>query len=304
MKRKRLFCFFLLLLAAFSVKAQEVITVKTFKELTADIAARTNRRYDGNDNPCALLKILYPKEGATFEGYGITGDAEFKNGEYWVYMSGNAKRIKIHLPDTPTIELEFSDYGISSVQGNTTYSVEFVFPKTGGKLPFKFYAEAGFVAGGMMGPELSLGAYLGGFNLEANAMLPLASADLNWNHAYNPSVVCTYKPVFSVGGRLGYGISIGEKLRITPQVGMMFLKTSEKHDGNPGVFAKGAYSSSLAIDVKLQYFIAKNISIALAPEYDMTLMKSNGFKMLSDASSKIKKWNNGVGGKLAISFEF
>lgn len=304
MKRKRLVCFFLSLLAIFSVSAQEVITVKTFKELTADIAARTNRRFDGNDNPCALLKILYPKEGATFEGYGITGDTEFKNGEYWVYMSGNAKRIKIHLPDTPTIELEFSDFGISSVQGNTTYSVEFVFPKSGGKLPFKFYTEVGFVAGGMMGPELSFGAYLGGFNLEANAMLPLGSAGLYWNHAYSPTVGCTYKPVFSVGGRLGYGISIGEKIRLTPQVGMMFLKTSEKHDDNTSAFAKGAYSSSLAIDVKFQYFISKNISIALVPEYDMILMKSNGYKMLSESSSKIKKWNNGVGGKLALNFEF
>lgn len=295
---------FVLLFCA-AVHAQDEITVKTFKELTSDLSARTSRRYDMNDEPCALIKIQYPKEGASFEGT-VVGEAEFRNGEYWVYVSGGTKRIRLHLPETPTITVEFSDFGIKQAEQNMTYVIEFRFPRQGGKLPISFYAEGGFVAGGMMGAELSLGTYLGGFNLEANAMLPFGATDaLYWNNPAKPSVKCSYKPVFLAGGRLGYGIRIGEKFRITPQVGMMFMKTAETVSGsNPSSHASGSFCSSVVAAAKVQFFVTKNLAIALAPEYAIPVMKSEGFNKLADQSSKIAKWNNGIGAKVALSFEF
>lgn len=285
-------------------RAQEEVTVKTFKELASDLSARTNRRYDLNDEPCALVKVMYPKPGATFEG-NIVGEAEFRQNEYWVYVATGTKRFRIHLPEIPTIVLEASDYGFDRLQSNVTYVVEFKFPSKKG-MSGSFYAGVGFTAGSTMGPELSLGTYLGGFNIELNAMLPLGGgADVYWNNPANPSVKCTYKPTFSVGGRLGYGIKLGEAIRLTPQVGMMFMKTSESVEGGQyDAFAKGAYCSSLAIDLKAQYFFAKNLAVSLVPEYDLPVMKSEGFKVLSTASSKIKKWGNGINVKIGLSYEF
>ena len=302
---RRIASFFFALLLCVAIHAQNEIIVKTFKELTSDLSARTSRRYDLNDEPCALIKIMYPKDGATFEGT-VVGDTEFRNGEYWVYVSGGTKRIRLHLPDTPTIMVDFSDYGIKQALQNMTYVIEFRFPSQGGKLPMSFYAEAGFVAGGMMGAELSLGTYLGGFNLEVNGMLPFGATDeLYWNNPTRPSVKCSYNPSFLAGGRMGYGIRIGEKFRITPQVGMMFMKTAETVSGsNPSSHASGSFCSSVVAAAKFQFFLVKNLAIALAPEYYVPVMKSEGFNKLTEHSSKISKWNNGIGAKVALSFEF
>lgn len=115
----------LLLLISISINAQE-ITVKAFSEEINDLSARTSRRYDINDAACALIKVQYPKPGATFEGM-VIGETEFRNGEYWVYVSKGAKRLNIHLPGIQTIKITFADFGINQVQSNTTYSLEFKF---------------------------------------------------------------------------------------------------------------------------------------------------------------------------------
>lgn len=46
----------LLLLLSIAIHAQE-LTVKSFKENTKDLAARTNQRVDNNGTPCALVKV-------------------------------------------------------------------------------------------------------------------------------------------------------------------------------------------------------------------------------------------------------
>ncbi len=298
---KRILFLLLALCLTTGVSAQEEVTVKTFKELMSDLSARTSRRYDLNDDPCALVKVQYPKEGATFEGT-IVGDVEYKNGEYWVYLSKGSKRLRIHLPEVPTITVEFSDYGVQQVESNMTYSVDFRFPSA---FKSSFYLEAGMLIGSTMGPEVSLGAYFGGFNVELNAVLPMGESDnVYWNKG-TQQAVATYKPTFAVGGRLGYGIMVGKSYRITPQVGALLLKTAETMSGNSsGQIASGAYCSSLVIALKLQYLLGKNFGLSLTPEYYLPVMKSEGFKAVSEVSSKVNGWGNGIGVKAALNIEF
>lgn len=297
---KKFFILFLTLFISTSISAQEEVTVKTFKELMSDLSARTSRRYDLNDDPCALVKVQYPKEGATFEGT-IVGDVEYKNGEYWVYLSKGTKRLRIHLPEVPTITVEFSDFGVQQVESNMTYSVDFRFPST---FESSFYVEAGMLIGSTMGPELSFGTYLGGFNIELNAMLPMGTSDnVYWNKG-SQQAVTTYKPSFAVGGRLGYGIMAGKSFRITPQAGVRFIKTAETMESGSGEIASGAYCTSLVVAVKLQYMVSKGFGISISPEYDAHIMKSEGFKTISEVSSKVNGWGNGIGVKAAVNVEF
>lgn len=300
---KKLLFLILALCLTTGVNAQEEVTVKTFKELMSDLSARTSRRYDLNDEPCALVKVQYPKEGATFEGT-IVGDVEYKNGEYWVYLSKGTKRLRLHLPNVPTIVVEFSDYGIDQAQSNTTYSINFRFPGKG--IETSFYVEGGFVAGGMMGAEVSLGMYLGGFNIELDAMLPMAGEQsVFWQSADKMPEEFSYKPSLCFGARLGYGIMAGSKFRITPQVGVLYMGLTETAKGNTSLApAKGANCASLTAGCKLQYMVAKNFGISITPQYNAALAKSKGFQALADASSDISKWNNGVGVKLALNVEF
>lgn len=303
MNTKRWMTLFLSLFVMLCVQAQEEVTVKTFEELMMDISGKKYVVKDINEVPCALIKVQYPKEGATFSG-DVLGTPELKQGAYWVYVLNGAKRISIHLPETPTLEVEFREYGITKVESLHTYTLELKFPKQG--MPLEFYAEAGFRAGGMMGAELALGTYLGNFNLEVNAMLPVGSkADVYWyrnNEAQ--SVKCSYKPSYVVGGRLGYGIMLGEKLRLTPQAGVMFMKMSESVSGGAASHYGGAYCGSLAVALKCQYLLSEHLAVGVCPEYDLPVVKSTGFDALSAASGKIKKWNSGIGVKVSVTASF
>lgn len=294
----------LLLLISIAINAQE-ITVKAFSELTNDLSARTSRRYDINDEACALIKVQYPKLGATFDGM-INGDVEFRNGEYWVYVSNGTKRLTIHLPEIPTINVTFANYGINQVESNISYSLEFKFPQIDSGLKFQFYVAAGIKAGGVTGPELALGTYLGKLNIELNALLPINSGqDLYANAVSLSSEKYTYKPAMMIGGLIGYGIHLSDKLSITPQAGLMYMKTSEStQSSNSEAVASGAYCSSLDARLKFEYHIAKKISLSVAPEYCIPVIKSDGFKALADASTTIAKWNNGVGIDLMVNIHF
>lgn len=168
---KEIFFLFLALCLTTSISAQEEVTVKTFKELISDLSARTSRCYDINDVPCALVKVQYPKEGATFEGT-IVGDVEYKRGEYWVYLSRGTKRLRIHLPEMPTITVDFSEFGVQQVESSMTYCVDLKFKDS--EFHSSFYVQGGMLIGTTMGPEAAVGTYLGGFNIELCALLPMA----------------------------------------------------------------------------------------------------------------------------------
>ena len=74
------------------ISSQE-IKVKAMELLQSDISARTNPRLDGNDEPCALIKIIIPAvEGMQFEGW-VIGNVKYRPGEYQVYVPSGTKKI-------------------------------------------------------------------------------------------------------------------------------------------------------------------------------------------------------------------
>lgn len=301
MKTKRLIFVIAALWACLGTHAQNDVVVRSVKEVLSDLSARTNRRYDLNNEACALIKVQYPASGATFEG-NVIGDVQFLHNEYWVYVSAGTKRLRVHLPSTPSITVEFIDYDIPRIESNITYVLEFSTPSKG--IDAHFYLEAGYNTG-TSGAELSLGSYVSGVNFELNYMIPMVSEQtIYWNNVSLPSEKASYKPTMILGGRIGYGISTKEAIRITPQIGLQFLKTEETVEVTASEHASGAYCSSLVLACKLQYMLSKNIGLSLTPEYASPIVKSEGFKALSEASSDIKKWNNGLGIRLAINIEY
>ena len=104
--------------------AQE-IKVKTIELLRTDISARTNPRLDGNDEPCALIKVIVPAvEGMQFGGW-VIGNIGYLPGEYHVYVPAGTKKITFRHPDYAPGEIRFT----IPIEGKCTYRVTLDVPQ-------------------------------------------------------------------------------------------------------------------------------------------------------------------------------
>ncbi len=64
------------------------------KDLTARLAK--NKRYDDNDEICALIKVRTDLKNLFFSASTpIVGDVNFTDGEYWVFVSGGTQQLSI-----------------------------------------------------------------------------------------------------------------------------------------------------------------------------------------------------------------
>lgn len=119
----------LLSVVSFSAMAQEM-SVKSFEEKTYDLSASTQPRLDGNDVPCALVKVQMAAAGAEFSG-NVVGDCAFKLNEYRVYMAKGSKRMTIYHQNYLPLEVTFADYGIKSLESKMTYVMVVALPVYG-----------------------------------------------------------------------------------------------------------------------------------------------------------------------------
>lgn len=124
---KRIVIIFSLLITAVSLQAQK-LTVERMEVALMDLSASTQQRNDRNGNPCALVKVLLPTVGVTFEG-NVLGDVAFKAGEYWVYMSEGSYMLNVKHPNFYPLMVNFRDYDIKKVEGKTTYKLTVGMPQ-------------------------------------------------------------------------------------------------------------------------------------------------------------------------------
>lgn len=91
-----------------------------------NVSGAKYKRFDLNDEPCALIIVAYPSPGAVFSG-NIIGDVEFKVNEYWVYVTPHTRFLKIQAPGQPSKMIDFRDYGFTSgAEPTATYSLTFL----------------------------------------------------------------------------------------------------------------------------------------------------------------------------------
>jgi len=192
------------------------------------------------------------------------------------------------------------------------------------------YIEAGIGLGSAMNITAAVGAHFANFNIEVDYSYCFKkSPNIYWNHTgeayydeypwhYSPDV-CTYSSSMIFGVKIGYGIIVGTRFKITPQIGYRFTKLSEEityvgyrffdPDGYKSgtdyqYHIDGANCSAATIGVRAYCAISSHFGISLTPEYAIGISKSNGFKTLSDLTSKIKNMGEGFNAKLALVLTF
>ena len=166
----------------------------------------------------------------------------------------------------------------------------------------EMYFEAGVGAGSMVYFGGGLGLYINNINVEGSYYMGSGkSEDIYWSGNGSQPVTFTYSPSMSASGKVGYGVPLATHFRITPQVGIGFIKLKESAVSSSSLTpADGANVTSGIIGARFSAAITKGFGVSLTPEFKFAVSKSAGYTALSDVSSKIKSWGEGFNIKFTL----
>lgn len=167
----------------------------------------------------------------------------------------------------------------------------------------EIFIQAGYNIIGLQGFRIGLGGYFSNVNLETNFIFGLAkSENIYWNDTTGEE-----KPIesnYNSKGfdiKAGYGILIAKRLRLTPQIGITYVVLQESSDVK---IANNANAICFPINIKAEMAIVKHFAISLEPTYKINIRKSDGYKILSEISNKIKGYSNGFEINISLNCYF
>jgi len=104
------------------------LTVEQMTVAGNDISASQYRVNDLNGQACALVRVQLATPGASFAG-NVIGTPQFKEGEYWVYVTAGTKELEVKHKSFVPCHVTFSDYGIQPLQSLATYVLTLLMPQ-------------------------------------------------------------------------------------------------------------------------------------------------------------------------------
>ena len=113
----------------FSVVQAQELFIKLLTAAPMDLSASQYERKDLAGQACGLVKVQLATPGAQFEG-NVIGKADYKTGEYWVYMSEGSYMLSVKHPSFIPLSVNFRDYGITGIEGKATYKLTLLMPQT------------------------------------------------------------------------------------------------------------------------------------------------------------------------------
>ena len=125
-------------------------------------------------------------------------------------------------------------------------------------------------------------------------MLYIQTARSYWADWQTPDEESLTATVF--GGRVGYGIMLGTRFRVTPQLGVGALSVRSDN--------VSASALTASFGARCECALARFVGVSLTPEYGIALSKSPLFKELTELSSRINGWASGFNVRLGIYFYF
>lgn len=159
------------------------------------------------------------------------------------------------------------------------------------------YMQAGFQVGGFMAPTAAVGWYIRNVNIEAFAGYGLDSETVYGlsEEGFEPTRGSMNPQI--IGGKIGYGVTIGNRWRLTPQVGYSVV-SAEATD--VAKICTGSINAAL----RMEFALRPHISIFVMPQYRSAMNQGDLFKTLAEESSAIKAWGSGSDVVAGISINF
>ena len=173
---------------------------------------------------------------------------------------------------------------------------------------YSFYIQPFMQVGSNMSAGAAIGGYIANVNIEGFYAMGMKESEMiYWNSISENDRPCgyTYK-ANTMGLRLGYGITLNTRMRLTPQLGLGVVKinSSETYGETPSFDASKAYAVNASIGVKYEYAILSCLGVYAIPEYSFAVKKSNYYKDMETVSSTVKGFASGFNFRLGLSVFF
>lgn len=121
-----------MLLGAGMAEAQELV-VKKFEQNALATDAVTHKRYDGNKEPAAVIRVSVVSDNVTFDNYVIydqdgTVKKDPKTGRYNVYVAKDSRFLVVNAEGYVPMKVTFADFGITKTESLATYDLVLIDP--------------------------------------------------------------------------------------------------------------------------------------------------------------------------------
>ena len=170
---------------------------------------------------------------------------------------------------------------------------------------YEFYVEGNYRLGNLTSVGGTIGFYLNNVNFDISYQGGIGNEEfLYWRQGNNKPYKFSYllDGVFTT--KIGYGIPIGGRFRITPQLGIQHISITEKalNDDINGLSSVvvDCNCQSLIISSRISIALSKHWGCSVSPEYFVPITQSEGFECLSDVSTSIKGWGEGFNVNLGL----
>ena len=164
--------------------------------------------------------------------------------------------------------------------------------------PTQFYAQPTFQLGSNMGIGVAVGCFISNFNVEADFIYGLKKETMYWNdpspNPYRP-IEESYSNMY-FGGKVGLGVIVGSRMRVTPQVGGGLLKVTGSESN--------CYAIKGSVGVRADYVLADHIGLVVIPEYNVPFSKSSVYDAISAVSSTVNGWSSGFNCSFGLNIYF
>lgn len=192
---------------------------------------------------------------------------------------------------------------VSSADNTYSYKLKRQYIK-----PSCFYMSGEYQFLGLNGIKGSIGGFIKNVNIEANLIYSFNTSETVYWYIPNEMDVpygYTYKPMY-YGARLGYGFIIGNRLRITPQIGggLVTITGSVVEEGVSDPKASNGYCATGVVGLRIDFAVAPSVAICITPNYSMPLVKSSLYSQIFDTSSTFKEYVSGFAASAGVCFFF
>lgn len=160
----------------------------------------------------------------------------------------------------------------------------------------EFYVDASYLQSKNSAISAGMGGYISRFNIEGSYQYYLKEqGPVYWQKNSNEATQQRQYRPRSLSARVGWGLRIGTRLRLTPQVGCTYTELAEREDGGKPSFsiANGANALSVSAGVKLNIALCNGVALTVNPEYQLRVNESDGFKAIAERIDAIDNLGKG-----------